>query len=136
MNIELLLRKEYGLQESQAKNILALFESGATIPFMARYRKEATGNLDEIELRNIRERYDYYTELSARKETVLKTIESQGRLTDELKKQIERCLEKNALEDLYLPYKPKRKTRATTAREKGLEPLITALLALSDPGTD
>ncbi|MFH0922013.1 MAG: Tex family protein [Fibrobacterota bacterium] len=136
MTLPILLKKEFSLQEFQVNNILALFESGATIPFMARYRKEATNSLDEIELRNIRERYDYYNELFARRETVLKTIEAQGKLTEELKKKIETCLEKNALEDIYLPYKPKKKTRATKARESGLEPLCTSILSLTDANAD
>src|SRR5207247_257451 len=102
---------------------LALFGEGATIPFISRYRKEVTGNLDEVQIGTIDERRTYLAELDARKQTVLKEIGSQGKLSDELKRKIERTLSKNELEDLYLPYKPKRRTRATIARDKGLEAL-------------
>jgi len=128
------LEKEFHLREDQVVNVLSLFESGATIPFIARYRKEMTGTLDEIVLRNLKDRLDYLKEIEERKVTVLKTIESQGKLTDELKSTIEACLEKAKLEDLYLPFKPKRKTRATTARDKGLEPLYLWIVGQKDPG--
>src|SRR3954453_16188483 len=103
--------------------VIALLDEGATVPFIARYRKEVTGNLDEVQIRDIQEKLEYFRDLQDRKETVLESIESQGKLTPELKAKIEATLEKNELEDLYLPYKPKRRTKASIAREKGLEPL-------------
>lgn len=131
-NIPQLLAQELSIAPSQVQNALDLFAEGATIPFIARYRKERTGALDEIQLRNISDRFTYLTELEARKATILDAIASQGKLTDELKAKIETCLQKNELEDLYLPYKPKRRTRATIAREKGLEPLAEFIKSLND----
>jgi protein Tex len=107
----------------QVVSVFDLQAEGATIPFMARYRKEATGNLDEVAIGNIVEEIKYFTELDKRKETVIKTIEGLGKLTPDLKQRIENCFDATVLEDIYLPYKPKRKTRATQAIEKGLEPL-------------
>jgi protein Tex len=104
-------------------NIVGLHGEGATIPFMARYRKEATGNMDEVQIAQVVEQINYFTELDKRKETVLKTIEGLGKLTPELRARIEGCYDATELEDIYLPYKPKRKTRASAAIEKGLEPL-------------
>jgi uncharacterized protein len=121
LNIAQLLAKELSLRPSQVENALELFAEGATIPFIARYRKERTGEMDEIQLRDLSERFTYLTELEERKSVILDAIASQGKLTDELKAKIESCLQKNELEDLYLPYRPKRRTRATIAREKGLE---------------
>ncbi len=118
-----IISKELSLQEWQVSNALELRSEGGTIPFIARYRKERTGTLDENQLRDLFDRADYLKELEDRKQTILKSIEEQGKLTDELKAKIENCLSKTELEDLYLPYKPKRRTRATIAREKGLEPL-------------
>jgi protein Tex len=115
------------LTTKQVTNIHQLQSEGATIPFMARYRKEVTGNLDEVVIGNVVEEIQYFNELDKRKETVLKTIEEQGKLTPELKKRIEDCFSATELEDIYLPYKPKRKTRATQAIEKGLEPLAKAI---------
>ena len=112
----------------QVENTLSLLNGGATIPFISRYRKEATGGLDEVQIGEIKDRYDKLTEMAKRKETILKTIEEQGKLTDELKKRIEACWDATELEDIYLPYKPKRKTRAEAARQKGLEPLATILM--------
>jgi len=106
---------------------LALLTEGGTVPFIARYRKEATGNLDEVAIGAIEERAGYFKELEERRTTVLNSIREQGKLTDELKAQIERTMEKSVLEDLYLPYRPKRRTKASIAREKGLEPLATYL---------
>lgn len=106
---------------------IALLDEGGTVPFIARYRKEATGNLDEVQIRDIEEKLNYFRELEDRRAVVLKTIEEQGKLTAELRERIEKALEKNELEDLYLPYKPKRRTKATIAREKGLEPLAEFL---------
>lgn len=111
----------------QVTNVFNLQAEGATIPFMARYRKEATGNLDEVMLANVVEEIAYFTDLDKRKATVLKTIEDAGKLTPELKTKVDDCFSATELEDIYLPYKPKRKTRATQAIEKGLEPLAKAL---------
>jgi uncharacterized protein len=107
--------------------VIALLDEGATVPFIARYRKEVSGNLDEVQIRDIQEKLEYFRELQDRKETVLESIESQGKLTPELKARIEASLEKTELEDLYLPYKPKRRTKASIARDKGLEPLAQFL---------
>ncbi len=117
------ISQDAGVKEGQARATVALLEEQATVPFIARYRKEATGNLDEVAIRDIADRLEYYKDLLARRETILKSIEEQGHLTEELKKQISNCFEKNVLEDLYLPYKPKRKTKASVAMERGLEPL-------------
>jgi uncharacterized protein len=106
---------------------IELLDEGSTVPFIARYRKEATGNLDEVQIRAIEEKLGYFRELEERRETVLKSIDEQGKLTPELRAKIEAVLEKNELEDLYLPYKPKRRTKASIAREKGLEPLAQYL---------
>lgn len=107
----------------QINSVYELNAEGATIPFMSRYRKEATGNLDEVAIGNIVEEIKYFTDLDKRKETIIKTIDGVGKLTPELKQRIEDCFDATVLEDIYLPYKPKRKTRATQAIEKGLEPL-------------
>ena len=116
------------IAERQVNNTLSLLNGGATIPFISRYRKEATGGLNEVQIGEIKERYDKLTEIAKRKETILKTIEEQGKLTADLKKRIESCWDATELEDIYLPYKPKRKTRAEVARQKGLEPLATILM--------
>ncbi len=110
-------------------SVIELLDEGGTVPFIARYRKEATGNLDEVQIRDIEEKLAYFRELMDRRETILASIAEQGKLTDELKARIEATLDKNELEDLYLPYKPKRRTKATIAREKGLEPLAQYLWA-------
>lgn len=107
---------------------ISLLDEGATVPFIARYRKEVTGNLDEVQIRSIQEKLEYFRELEDRRETILRTIEEQGKLTPELKAKIETVIEKNELEDLYLPYKPKRRTKASIARDQGLEPLAMYLL--------
>ncbi|MFP5209108.1 MAG: Tex family protein [Acidobacteriota bacterium] len=109
--------------------VIELLDAGGTIPFIARYRKEATGNLDEVQIRAIEEKLTYFRELLDRRETILASIAEQGKLTDELKARIESTLDKSELEDLYLPYRPKRRTKATIAREKGLEPLAAYLWA-------
>ena len=111
------------LSLKQINNIHDLHAEGATIPFISRYRKEATGNLDEVVIGNVIEQLKYFTELDKRKDTVVKTIEEAGKLTPELKRRIEDCINATELEDIYLPYKPKRKTKASVAIEKGLEPL-------------
>lgn len=115
------------LSLKQVNNVIALQEEGGTIPFIARYRKEATGNMDEVQITAVFEQVKYFTELAKRKETVLKTIEEAGKLTPGLKKRIEDCVDATELEDIYLPYKPKRKTKASVAIEKGLEPLAKLL---------
>ena len=107
--------------------VVKLLGEGSTVPFIARYRKEAHGNLDEVQIGKIQERFGYFTELLERKETILKSIDDQGKLTDELREKISACWQKSALEDLYQPYKPKRRTRAQVAREKGYEPLADAI---------
>jgi uncharacterized protein len=109
--------------------VIELLNEGGTVPFIARYRKEATGNLDEVQIRDIEEKLAYFRDLVARRETILASILEQGKLTDELKARIEATLDKSELEDLYLPYRPKRRTKATIAREKGLEPLALYLMA-------
>src|SRR5580698_7242010 len=109
--------------------VIELLDDGGTVPFIARYRKEATGNLDEVQVRAIEEKLSYFRELEERRETILATIAEQGKLSDELKARIEAALDSHELEDLYLPYKPKRRTKATLAREKGLEPLAAYLWA-------
>ena len=116
------------LPEKQISNTLGLLAEGATIPFISRYRKEATGGLDEVQIGDIQTRYEKLCELSKRKETVLSTIEEQGKLTPELKARISACWNTTELEDIYLPFKPKRKTRAEAARAKGLEPLALLLM--------
>jgi protein Tex len=120
---------ELSLGRQQVAAALELFDGGATIPFVARYRKEVTGGLDEVQLRAVLERADYLEELEDRRATILKSIEEQGRLDDDLRGRILGATTKQALEDLYLPYKPKRRTRATIARERGLEPLADLIWA-------
>lgn len=116
------------IAERQVSNTLNLLKEGATIPFISRYRKEATGGLNEVQIGEIKEQYDKLTDIAKRKETILKTIEEQGKLTDDLKRRIVQCWDATELEDIYLPYKPKRRTRAEVARQKGLEPLATLLM--------
>ncbi len=113
--------------------VMGLLDEGATVPFIARYRKEATGNLDEVQIRAIEEDLAYFRELLARRETILSSIAEQGKLTDELKARIVATLDRSELEDLYLPYRPKRRTKATIARERGLEPLAQYLWT-QEPG--
>ena len=120
------------------KSLLAtieLIDEGGTVPFIARYRKEVTGNLDEVQIRSIEEKLSYFRSLLERKATVLSSIEEQGKLTPELKAKIEATLDSSELEDLYLPYKPKRRTKATIAKEKGLEPLGLYLWNQQPTGT-
>jgi protein Tex len=121
IDIRQLIAQEFSLPLRQINNALDLWLEGGTVPFIARYRKEQTGSLDEVQLRDIFERYTYLDEISKRKEKILAEIAAQGKLTDELQAKIANCFNKTELEDLYLPYKPKRRTRATIAREKGLE---------------
>ncbi|MBW4607366.1 MAG: RNA-binding transcriptional accessory protein [Hassallia sp. WJT32-NPBG1] len=131
LNIPQLLATELDLKLNQVQNALELFAEGATIPFIARYRKERTDEMNEVQLRDVADRYTYLQELEERKAAILKAIAEQGKLTDELKAKIEFCLQKTELEDLYLPYRPKRRTRATIAREKGLEPLAEFIKSLN-----
>lgn len=116
------------LQEHRVENTLKLLQGGATIPFISRYRKEATGGMDEVQISEISTRYEKLCELAKRKETIVSTIEEQGKLTAELKNRIDNCWDSTELEDIYLPFKPKRKTRAEVARQKGLEPLALILM--------
>ena len=116
------------LREQAVENTLELLEEGCTIPFISRYRKEKTGNMDEVNIEAIAQANDKLKEMAKRKETILKTIDEQGKLTDALKKRIEECWDATELEDIYLPFKPKRRTRAQIAREAGLEPLAQTLL--------
>lgn len=117
-----------GGEERYVRNLLALLDEGATIPFIARYRKERTGNMDEVRIGEIRTLYEQFKELEKRKHTVLDSIQEQEKLNPDLEKQIKGCMEMRVLEDLYLPYKPKKQTRAAKAREKGLEPLAGILM--------
>ena len=119
------------VKDWQVENCAALFEEGATIPFISRYRKERTGGLDDVAVAEIRHWTDVFAEMEKRKETVMETISQAGALTEELRKRIENCVEGRELEDLYLPYKPKRRTRATVAREAGLEPLADKMYSVS-----
>ncbi len=130
-----ILIEETGLQQNQVKQTVGLLEEGATVPFIARYRKEATGELDEVQIRQLQERLTYFKELDERRQTILKSIDTQGKLTVELRSKITLCRQKTELEDIYLPYKPKRRTKATIAREQGLEPLAEQILQSVDPNT-
>ncbi|NOQ35603.1 MAG: RNA-binding transcriptional accessory protein, partial [Methylococcaceae bacterium] len=128
MDITLLLSKELAVRNAQVEAAIQLLDEGASVPFISRYRKEVTGGLDDTQLRNLEERLNYLRELEARRKTILDSIESQDKLTPELKQAINEAETKNLLEDLYLPYKPKRRTKAQQAREAGLEPLLDELL--------
>ena len=124
-----LIAKTLNIREKQVANTLKLLADGATIPFISRYRKEMTGELNEVQIQEIQEQYEKLSELEKRRESILRSIDEQGKLTDELKKRISEAWSMTELEDLYLPYKPKRRTRAEIAREKGLEPLAKILMA-------
>jgi len=124
------------LSDKQVKNTVKLLDEGATIPFISRYRKEMTDELDEVKIGEINDLYQKLLELEKRKETVLKTIDEQGKLTDELRERIDKCLNATELEDIYLPFKPKRRTRAEIAREKGLEPLAKMIMSQNDASVD
>jgi len=127
-----IIATELNLAKPIVTKVLSLFAGGNTVPFVARYRKEVTGGLDEVALRKIEERNTYLKELLERKETVTKTIIDQGKMSPELEKTIRDCLSKTELEEIYLPFKPKKRTRATIAREKGLEPLALKILEMAD----
>ncbi|MFK0734412.1 MAG: Tex family protein [Gloeotrichia echinulata GP01] len=131
LNIPQLLATELDLKPYQVQNALELLAEGGTIPFIARYRKERTGEMNEVQLRDLSDRYTYLTELEERKSVILNAIATQGKLTDELQGKIASCLQKTELEDLYLPYRQKRRTRATIARERGLEPLAEFIKSLN-----
>ncbi len=131
-----LISTETNISERQVKNTIALLDEGATIPFISRYRKEMTGSLDEIAIGIIKERYEKLQEIQKRRETILNTIDELGQLTTELKSKIEATWDANELEDIYLPYKPKRKTRAVKARERGLEPLADIIMKQQDDDVD
>ena len=123
-----LIASALNLQERAVAATLALLEEGCTIPFISRYRKERTGGLDEVQIAAISDRYEKLQEIRKRKETVTKTITDLGKMTPELEKRISACWDATELEDIYLPYKPKRRTRAQVAREQGLEPLAMILM--------
>lgn len=127
MDYSLVISKELNIGRHQVSAVLKLIEEGATIPFMARYRKEVTGSLDEVQLAEIRDRHSQLTQLDKRRAAILESLEERGLLTDALKMEINGALTLTVLEDLYLPYRPKRRTRATIAKEKGLEPLASVL---------
>jgi protein Tex len=131
-NISLIAGK-MGLHEWQVENVLRLLDDGATIPFISRYRKEMTGSLDEVKLLHIKDEYKRLKELDARRESVIKSIEEQDKMTPELRQKLEAALTMAEVEDIYLPYRPKRRTRATIAREKGLEPLAAIIMQQNDP---
>ena len=114
---------ELGIRPNQVKATVDLLDEGATVPFISRYRKERTGDLDEVQIMNVRDRITQLRELDKRREAILKSIEDQGKMTDELKSRINMAETMSELEDIYLPYKPRRRTKATIAREAGLEPL-------------
>ncbi len=123
-----IIAKELNLSTKSVENTVSLLEEGCTIPFISRYRKERTGGLDEVQIDNISQKYDKLKELSKRKETIINTITELDKMTPELRKRIDACWDSTELEDLYLPYKPKRRTRAQVAREQGLEPLANIIL--------
>ena len=123
-----IIAKELNLSAKSVENTVSLLEEGCTIPFISRYRKERTGGLDEVQIDNISQKYDKLKELSKRKETIINTITELDKMTPELRKRIDACWDSTELEDLYLPYKPKRRTRAQVAREQGLEPLANIIL--------
>ncbi len=131
-NIIRLISDITGIASHSISNTIELFDSGATIPFIARYRKERTDGLDEVEIENIRKYNEYFTTLISRKQTILEVIEKQELLTPELKNQIENTWNSNILEDIYLPYKPKKRTKASIAKEKGLEPLADIIFEQKD----
>ena len=122
MDIIKTLQEEFNLKTFQVENTVKLIDEGNTIPFIARYRKEVTGSLDDVVLRNFHERLNYLRNLAEKKEQIKRAIDEQGKLTDELVKDIEKAETLTELEDIYRPFRPKRRTRATIAKEKGLEP--------------
>src|SRR5512146_2189023 len=133
MDIHQTIAQEFSLGLHQILGALQLFAEGGTVPFIARYRKEKTGEMNEVQLRALQDRFTYLTELQERKAAILESIQEQGKLTDELRARIEACMQKTGLEDLYLPFRPKKRTRATIARERGLEPLARFIQSLNAP---
>ena len=131
-----LISQKIGIAAKQVAATVALLNENATIPFIARYRKEQTGSLDEVQIATIAEEYHRFMEIDDRKATILKTIDEQGKLTSELKARIEQSWDATELEDIYLPYKPHRKTRADVAREQGYEPLAVAIFAQKREGDE
>jgi len=127
-NVNDIISTNLNIPITGVSNTIMLLDDGCTIPFISRYRKERTGSLDEVQITDISVMYDKLKELIKRKETVVKTIEEQGKLTPELSQKIDECWNTNELEDIYLPYKPKRRTRAQIARENGLEPLSVIIM--------
>ena len=125
-----LLTEKLSIAAWQIENCIELLEEGSTIPFISRYRKEKTGGLDEVLVAEIKHYFNYFTDLDKRKNTITDSIEEQGKLTEALRKEIELCTESIKLEDIYLPYRPKRRTRASIAKERGLEPLATTILEM------
>lgn len=128
-----LISHSLNIPAGQVERTIGLLNEGATIPFISRYRKEVTGGLDEVQIGNIKDQLDKLTELKKRKDTILSSIEEQGKLTPELKKRIEDSWDSTEIEDLYLPYKPKRVTKAEIARKKGLEPLAKIIMIQNEP---
>ena len=125
------IAKRLQVKDWQVENCVSLFDDGATIPFISRYRKERTGGLDEVAVAEIRHWADVFSEMEKRKATIMQTIESAGALTPDLRDKIVNCVESRELEDIYLPYKPKRRTRATIAKEAGLEPLADKMYSVA-----
>ena len=123
-----------GVKEWQVEHCIELFEEGATVPFISRYRKERTGALDEVQVAETKFHYQKFVELDKRKQAIIKSIEEQEKMTPQLLKQIEECVELQLLEDIYLPFRPKRRTRAAIAKEKGLEPLALKMMTLRVEG--
>ena len=130
-----LIASEQSLSVKQVKTVIAMLDEGNTVPFIARYRKEQTGSLDEVQIRDIMERWQYVQNLEKRKEEVIRLIEEQGKLTDELEQKISSSVKLQEVEDLYRPYKQKRRTKATVAKEKGLEPFAQWLLTFPTEGS-
>ena len=136
MDILKILQDEFSVSEAHIKNIVELIDDGNTIPFIARYRKEMTGSCDDQKLREINDRLTYLRNLEKRKEEVLSSIEEQGKLTEEISNAVAAAVTLAEVEDIYRPYKQKRKTRASVAKEKGLEPLAEILFSFSLQGVD
>ena len=133
MNLDQFVIKKLGLPAKSIQNTIKLLQEDATVPFIARYRKEQTGNLDETQIQQISEELQYFNNLEKRKQSILEAIESQDALTSQLKAKIENAENLTIIEDLYLPFKKKRKTKADTARENGLEPLAKIIMAQNAP---